>query len=32
VIHHISAEFDETMGAPTVTTDIDVIMEMIWKA
>ena len=29
VIPHISADFDETMGTPTVTTDIDVIKEMI---
>ncbi len=32
VIAHISADFDETMGTPTVTTDIDKIMEMIRKA
>ncbi|HKX07782.1 MAG TPA: hypothetical protein VJN67_06285 [Stellaceae bacterium] len=32
VIPHISAEFDETMGTPTVTTDIRVIKEMIRNA
>jgi len=32
VIPHISADVDETMGTPTVTTDVDVIMEMIEKA
>ena len=31
-IPHISADFDETMGTPTVTTDVDVIMAMIQKA
>jgi len=32
VIPHISAEFDETMGTPTVTTEIDKIFELIEKA
>jgi len=32
VIPHIAADFDESMGTPTVTTDLDVIMEMVRKA
>ena len=32
MIPHISAEFDETMGTPTVTTEIDKIFELIEKA
>ena len=28
----VTADFDKTMGTPTVTTDADVIMEMIEKA
>lgn len=32
VIHHIPATFDKAVGTPTVTTDLDEIMEMIRKA
>lgn len=32
VIAHISADFDEAVGTPTVTTDLDEIMEMIREA